>query len=157
MVRASGIETVGQEGLDQIAVVNEGKRRIHNHQKIPLLTTWRFLWKGRTRGTIVMPRVIHFEIHAGNPGRAVKFYRDLFGWEFTKWEGPMPYWLIKTGPDGQPGINGGMLPRRDSGVGPDVIAYVCTVDVPALDDFLKKAEAGGATVVVPKMPIPGVG
>jgi len=54
-----------------------------------------------------MPRIIHFEIHADTPERAVKFYQELFGWEFTKWEGPMPYWLIKTGPDGQPGINGG--------------------------------------------------
>src|SRR5213078_3335736 len=60
----------------------------------------------------VMARVIHFEIHAENPDRAVKFYKDLFGWEFTKWDGPQPYWLIKTGPDGQPGINGGMVPRR---------------------------------------------
>src|SRR5437016_5397789 len=29
-----------------------------------------------------MSRVIHFEIHAENPERAVAFYRSLFGWEF---------------------------------------------------------------------------
>jgi len=32
--------------------------------------------------------------------------------------------------------------------------YVCTVDVPALDDYLKKAEARGGVVAVPKIPIP---
>src|SRR5262245_2829618 len=58
-----------------------------------------------------MPRVIHFEIHAEKPERAVAFYSKLFGWEFTKWGGPMEYYLVKTGPDGQPGINGGMIKR----------------------------------------------
>jgi predicted enzyme related to lactoylglutathione lyase len=106
-----------------------------------------------------MPRVIHFEIHADTPERAVKFYQELFGWEFTKWEGPMPYWLIKTGPDGQPGINGGLLPRRGAAPAGElpVISYVCTVDVATVDDSLKKAVASGGVVAVPKMPIPGIG
>jgi len=104
-----------------------------------------------------MNRVIHFEIQADNPDRAIAFYRGLFGWEFTKWDGPMPYWLIKTGPDNEPGINGGLLPRRGAIDGQAVIAYVCTVDVRSLDDYLQKAQAGGGTEVVPKMPIPGVG
>ncbi len=104
-----------------------------------------------------MNRVIHFEIQADNPDRAIAFYRGLFGWEFTKWDGPMPYWLMKTGPDNEPGINGGLLPRRGAIDGQAVIAYVCTVDVRSLDDYLQKAQAGGGTEVVPKMPIPGVG
>ena len=104
-----------------------------------------------------MSRVIHFEIHAENPQRAVNFYQNLFGWEFTKWQGPQPYWLIKTGPDSQPGINGGLLQRHGPVDGQAVIAFVCTVDVPNLDDSFKKALATGATVAVPKMPIPGIG
>ena len=59
-----------------------------------------------------MPRVVHFEIHAGDPERAVNFYQTLFGWNFQKWEGPMPYWLITTGPDDQRGINGGLVQRQ---------------------------------------------
>ena len=58
-----------------------------------------------------MPRVVHFEIHADQPERAVRFYKELFDWQFHKWEGPMDYWLIVTGPDGQPGINGGLIAR----------------------------------------------
>ncbi len=38
-----------------------------------------------------MPRVVHFEIHAGDPTRAVNFYQKIFGWTFQKWEGPMDY------------------------------------------------------------------
>ena len=38
-----------------------------------------------------MPRVVHFEIRADNPERAVKFYSEIFGWEIQKWDGPVEY------------------------------------------------------------------
>jgi uncharacterized protein len=104
-----------------------------------------------------MPRVIHFEVQAENPDRAIKFYREVLGWEFSKWDGPMPYWLIKTGPDEQPGINGGLVPRRGAIDGQAVIAYVCTVDTPSVDEYVEKAKTQGGSVALPKMPIPGVG
>ena len=104
-----------------------------------------------------MPRVVHFEIHAGDPERAVNFYKTLFDWQFQKWEGPMDYWLVTTGPDGQPGINGGLMRRQGEIDGQAVIAYVCTVDVADVDASTTTAVANGAQVVVPKMPIPGVG
>jgi uncharacterized protein len=104
-----------------------------------------------------MSRVVHFEIHADNPARAVKFYSSLFGWEFTKWDGPIEYWLIKTGPDSQPGINGGLIKRQGVIDGTAVIAYVCTVDVVSVDVTAKKVGDLGGTIVVPKMPIPGMG
>ena len=105
-----------------------------------------------------MPRVIHFEIHTDDPQRAIRFYTDLLGWEFTAYGGPMPYWLIKTGPDGTPGINGGLLKRMHPVSGNDgVIAFDCTVDVDNLDNTFARALALGATLALPKMPIPGVG
>ena len=75
-----------------------------------------------------MPRIVHFEIPADDPERAVKFYQDVFGWKFQKWEGPMEYWLVTTGPDGQPGINGGLLRRPHPGAG-----TVNTLDVESVD------------------------
>jgi predicted enzyme related to lactoylglutathione lyase len=105
-----------------------------------------------------MPRVIHFEIHANDTDRATKFYTDLFGWTITKWEGPMEYSLVVTGPDGQPGINGGLMKRQHPLSGNDgVIAYVCTVDVDDLDRYMAKAQQIGAKVALPKMPVPGIG
>jgi predicted enzyme related to lactoylglutathione lyase len=69
----------------------------------------------------------------------------------------MPYWLVTTGPDGQPGINGGLVPRQGEIDGQAVIAYVCTVDVESVDDLVATVEKNGGQVVVPKMPIPGMG
>jgi predicted enzyme related to lactoylglutathione lyase len=106
-----------------------------------------------------MPRVIHFEIHAENPERAIKFYQGLFGWEFSKWAGPLDYWLVTTGPKEQPGINGGLVRRQ--GPGPldmqAVNAYACTIDVDNVDVLAGKAAASGGRIVVPRMTIPSVG
>ena len=104
-----------------------------------------------------MPRVIHFEIHAADPERAVNFYQTLFGWTFQKWEGPMDYWLITTGPNEQPGINGGLVRRQGEIDGQAVIAYVCTVDVENLDASVQTAVDNGGQIALPKMPIPGMG
>lgn len=106
-----------------------------------------------------MPRVVHFEIHAADPERASGFYRELFGWDITRWEGPVPYWLVKTGEVDEPGIDGGIVVRRGSGPddGQSVNAYVCTIEVPELDPVLERLEAIGGVLAVPKMPIPGVG
>lgn len=106
-----------------------------------------------------MARVIHFEIQVDQPERAIAFYSGLFGWQFNKWDGPMPYWLVLTGPDGQPGINGGLVSRPGGGpaAGQPANAFVCTVGVDALDATLAKARELGGAVAMPKMPIPGVG
>jgi predicted enzyme related to lactoylglutathione lyase len=71
----------------------------------------------------------------------------------------MDYWLIVTGPDGTPGINGGLMPRRGAAPaeGQAVNAYVCTVGVEAVDAAVAKSLTLGGTVALPKMPIPGVG
>lgn len=99
-----------------------------------------------------MPRPIHFEIPAENPQRAINFYSTVFGWKFEKWAGPMDYWLIKTGQPGEPGIDGGMMPRRDPQQ-----PCVNTIGIANLDDVLKTVDANGGQCVVPKMAVPGVG
>jgi predicted enzyme related to lactoylglutathione lyase len=106
-----------------------------------------------------MPRVIHFEIHADEPDRAIVFYSTVLGWHFTKWNGPMDYWLIKTGEREQPGIDGGMIRRHGAGAanGQPVNAFVCTVDVPNIDEYLEKATAHGGSIALPKMPVPTIG
>jgi len=104
-----------------------------------------------------MSRVVHFEIHAEIPDRAIRFYTELFHWEFTKWTGPEDYWLIKTGDSSMPGIDGGLLPRRGSIDGQAVTAFVCTIDVKNLDETLAALRELGATIALPKAPIPHVG
>jgi uncharacterized protein len=106
-----------------------------------------------------MSRVVHFEIHAIDPARLVKFYTDLLGWTFQKWDGPAPYWLIQTGPKDQMGIDGGLTVRqgplpKDGG---PVNAFVCTVGVESLDASLAKVVPAGGSIALPKMPVPGIG
>jgi predicted enzyme related to lactoylglutathione lyase len=105
-----------------------------------------------------MSRAVHFEIHASNPQAVIDFYSGLFGWSFNKWEGG-DYWMIHTGPDDKPGINGGLVPRR--GPVPEaaaaVNAFVITVDVDDVDASVSGALAAGGVVAVPKMAVPGIG
>jgi hypothetical protein len=104
-----------------------------------------------------MSRVVHFEVHAEDPERAIRFYSAVLGWSFTHWGGPQDYWLITTGPADQPGINGGMVRRMGVIDGQAVIAFVCTVDVDSVDETVAKALENGGTVALPKMAVPGVG
>ncbi len=99
-----------------------------------------------------MPRVIQFEIGAEKPERAIKFYETVFGWKIEKWKGPMEYWLITTGKKDEPGIDGGLEKRTEGEP-----STVNTIDVPSVDQYIKKVESNGGSVVRPKMAIPGVG
>jgi predicted enzyme related to lactoylglutathione lyase len=99
-----------------------------------------------------MPRIVHFDVPVEDPERAIKFYSAVFGWKFDKWEGPLDYWLITTGPDEEPGINGGMGRRKDPHECP-----INTVGVPSVDEYLDKITAAGGQILMPKMAIPGVG
>ncbi len=99
-----------------------------------------------------MKRVVHFDISADDPERAVKFYTDVFDWSIQKWEGPMEYWLVTTGPEGEPGINGGIAKRKMPSE-----TTTNTIDVDSVDEFLEKITAAGGKIIAPKMPIPGVG
>jgi predicted enzyme related to lactoylglutathione lyase len=87
----------------------------------------------------------------------MKFYSDVFGWTFQKFLPHVDYWSITTGPEDEPGIDGGLKKRQGPIDGQAVIAYVCTVEVPSLDPAIAKAVACGAAIVAPKMPIPGIG
>ena len=104
-----------------------------------------------------MPRVVHFEIPATDPERAVAFYKGVFGWEINKWEGSEDYWLIKTGPPGELGIDGAIMRRQGEATGDSPTAYLCTVGVESIDEYLEKVKQAGGLVLTPKMPIPGVG
>ncbi|MEO8031965.1 MAG: VOC family protein [Gemmatimonadota bacterium] len=104
-----------------------------------------------------MSRVVHFEVHVEDPARAIAFYSTIFGWQFTKWEGPQDYWLIKTGAPSEPGIDGAMLRRRGPIDGQAVIAYVCTIESKSVDESLRQILAHGGQLALAKMAIPAVG
>ena len=106
-------------------------------------------------------RVIHFEIHATDTAKMAEFYKTVFGWEVRRWETPaFDYWIVMTAPDGnkEPGINGGIVGRRGGAPsgGEPATAFVCTINVPGVDEYIKKIEVAGGKNVLAKMAIPGL-
>ena len=91
-----------------------------------------------------MPRVIHFEIYTDDPEAVQPFYRDVFGWTFRKFDGPMEYWLVRTGDDRDPGIDGGLTrPRPGQSRG-----TLNTIAVESLDQSIRKVKQSGGKVCV---------
>jgi uncharacterized protein len=99
-----------------------------------------------------MSRVIHFEIPAADPDRAAAFYGNVFGWKFDKWPGPMEYWMVTTGKEGEIGINGGMLKKPGL-----VAATTNTIGVDSVDSATTAVVKAGGKQLMPKTPIPTVG
>ena len=99
-----------------------------------------------------MPRPSHFEMPVDDPARAQKLYPDVFGWTVQSFEGaPSYYGMINTGPDSEPGINGGFFHEA-----PDLVTSV-TVSVDFIEQTLEKITAAGGSVILGKSPIPNMG
>jgi predicted enzyme related to lactoylglutathione lyase len=108
-----------------------------------------------------MDSLVHFEIHATEPEKLADFYRNVFGWEITKYEGipGLEYWGVVTAQKGAPNaINGGLIRRHGeaSKGGQPVNAFVCTMQVADIDATMKKAEEHGAKLAVAKAALPGM-
>lgn len=109
-----------------------------------------------------MDKVVHFEIPVDDAGRAKGFYASVFDWELNDADmgGGNIYTTLTTTPIDQqtrlptePGaINGGLMQRTA-----DTPTPVITIGVQAIDETLKKIEAGGGSVVQPRTEIPGLG
>ena len=99
-----------------------------------------------------MNRVVHFEIPAEDPENVARFYSEVFNWKIEKWEGPVDYWLITTGEENEPGINGAIMKKE----GPQS-SVTNMIEVSSIDATVAKATASGGTILIPKMPVPGVG
>ena len=107
-----------------------------------------------------MSRVVHFEIQADDVERAKAFYSAVFDWEFEDYGEftGSTYWGIMTGPDDEPGINGGLLPRP-ADTPPDYAgtnAFVCTIGVADFDATATRILAAGGRVALPKMALVGM-
>jgi predicted enzyme related to lactoylglutathione lyase len=99
-----------------------------------------------------MSRVIHFEIPAADPDKLLAFYQKVFGWKFDKWPGPMEYWMVTTGKEGEPGINGGMM-KKPGGIA----STTNTIGVDSVDNAVAAVLKAGGKNIMPKTPIPTVG
>lgn len=96
-------------------------------------------------------KVVHFEIPCNDPQKTMDFFNEVFGWTYQQF-GTEQYWSVMTGDPKSPGINGGIMKKRD----PDQ-PVVNSILVENVDEFIAKIEKAGGKIVVPKMSIPNVG
>lgn len=97
-----------------------------------------------------------FAIHVDDVDRARAFYEAVFGWAFEPW-GPPGFYLIHTGDEASPGIQGLMhvrrCPRGEGGLnGIEATFAVDDVDAVAL-----AVEANGGKISFTRSVIPTVG
>ncbi len=106
-----------------------------------------------------MNSIVHFELPVKDKERSKKFYKEVFGWEFMDMP-EMDYTMVHTVevdeqymPKKAGAINGGMLSEKNNGG----LNPVLVIDVPSLDEYLDKAIAAGATLVMPKVAVGDMG
>jgi predicted enzyme related to lactoylglutathione lyase len=97
-----------------------------------------------------------FAIHVDDTARARAFYEAVFGWRFEPW-GPPDLYLIHTGDDASPGIQGLMHKRGEPRAGTGFIGFEPTFSVDDVDAIAAAVVANGGTVPMPKSAIPTVG
>lgn len=98
-----------------------------------------------------MATIVYFEIPADNVERANKFYRELFGWELKKWEGPMEYWMFETKDNAV--VGGGAIIKRMH----QEHRVTNYFGVPSVEEYSSKAKKLGGEVLMPKTAVPGMG
>ncbi|MFN8278025.1 MAG: VOC family protein [Chitinophagales bacterium] len=97
-----------------------------------------------------MAKVVHFEIPTENLEASARFFKAVFQWEFEPFRDD--YWIVKAGPDDEPGINGAIM--KSMGKGHPVVN---TILVDNLEQALIKVKENGGTIFKEAMDIPGVG
>jgi predicted enzyme related to lactoylglutathione lyase len=99
-----------------------------------------------------MNRFTHFEFATADLEKTAAFYRQVFGWDIQKWEGPVDYWLVTTGDTSTLGINGGLMLT-----GGDLTGTINTIEVEDIDAAVARVLANGGEIIFEKQPIPSVG
>jgi uncharacterized protein len=97
-----------------------------------------------------------FSIHVDDIDRARAFYEAVFGWEFEPW-GPPGFYLIHTGDDESPGVQGLMHERAEPRSGTGLNGVEPTFVVDDVDAVAATVEANGGKIIFAKSVIPTVG
>lgn len=106
--------------------------------------------------------IVHFEIPVDDVERAQKFYSEIFGWSFMKWDMPTdgatggdPYYGVFTtevdesNQPKKPGaINGGMMKRKMPGQ-----FFMNYINVDSIDEKLNVIKTLGGEICMPKTEI----
>jgi predicted enzyme related to lactoylglutathione lyase len=100
--------------------------------------------------------VVHFEVIGKDGDKLRSYYSELFGWEFGDTMGPTNYAVtMRDGNTNTDGIGiGGGVGSAPEGYDGHVTFYV---EVPDVEEALKKAESLGGTRMMGPDEVPGAG
>ena len=106
-----------------------------------------------------MNSIVHFEIPSKDKERFIKFYSAVFDWKMHDIP-EMGYTMVYTTdvdeqymPKQAGAINGGMVSFEDNGG----LNPILVIDVPNLDEYIKKIEEAGGKIVRPKTKVGDMG
>jgi len=98
--------------------------------------------------------MVHFNIQADDPQRAMDFYTKVFGWKFEEAPGGVEYWLANTDDPGELGVSAGVGIRYP---GTRFNAFVNMFSVDDIDAYVVKIKLNGGKTLAPKIAVSGVG
>lgn len=105
---------------------------------------------------LVTNNLASFALQAEDVDRARSFYEAIFNWRFEPWGLP-GFYLIHTGDERSPGIQGLLHKRQEPRTGTGLNGFEPTFSVEDVDILAAAVEAHGGQVVMPKSIIPTVG
>jgi predicted enzyme related to lactoylglutathione lyase len=95
----------------------------------------------------------HVEIPADDPGRAKRFYEEVFGWAFPPEIPGFEGYHMFTTPAGDDAV-GGAIGKRGEMAPETLRSYI---NVTSIDDTLARIAERGGRVVAPKAAVEGMG
>jgi predicted enzyme related to lactoylglutathione lyase len=101
-------------------------------------------------------KMTHFAIHIDNLERAKNFYGQVFDWGFASY-GPPDFLQIKADKTETGELIGALQARTYSPLKENLIGFECTVTVENVDEIIKRVQANGGEILMPKTAIPYVG
>jgi predicted enzyme related to lactoylglutathione lyase len=107
-----------------------------------------------------MNPVIHFEMPSEDEKRVSQFYSSVFGWDMKLMGPQMGNYILATttetdqnGPKKPGAINGGFFPKKDN----PAKCPILVIEVPNIQEHMKKIEAAGGKLLGEPIDIPGIG
>ena len=101
----------------------------------------------------IMNHIAYFEVQASDPPKLANFYKEVFGWNFSKDKSiPIEYYRIEMA-----GIYGGLLkrPAKTPPMEYGTNAFTCSIQVENFNKTAAKILEHGGQVALPKFAIPG--
>jgi predicted enzyme related to lactoylglutathione lyase len=99
----------------------------------------------------------YFDMTVRDVAQTRAFFENVLSWRFEKIDMPYEYYRIQAGPEGEPGIDGGVGSVKDAALSEGRPMTQVTIPVASLDNILERVVTSGGSILEQRVPIPGIG